>query len=64
MTFPISATEPRMGRPPMNVKMTSVRLGEGIPERIAAVLEPKEKMADLIRDAVERELKRREKAQK
>ena len=59
MEFPISANKPRMGRPPMNVKATVVRLGEGIPERIDAVLEPKEKRADLIRKAIERELERR-----
>lgn len=52
-----------MGRPPMNVKPTVVRLGEGVPERIDAVLEPKEKRADMIREAIERELKRRERKQ-
>lgn len=64
MQFPISASPGRMGRPPMNVKPTVVRLGEGVPERIDAVLEPKEKRADLIRQAVDRELDRREKAKK
>jgi metal-responsive CopG/Arc/MetJ family transcriptional regulator len=62
MNFPISATQGRMGRPPMNVKPMIVRLGEDVPKRIDRVLEPKEKRADLIRQAVERELKRREKA--
>jgi hypothetical protein len=61
MTILISATSSRMGRPPMNVKPTVVRLGEGVPERIDAVLEPKEKRADLIREAIEREIARREK---
>jgi metal-responsive CopG/Arc/MetJ family transcriptional regulator len=60
MNFPISGSPARMGRPPMNVKPIFVRLGVDIPKRIDAVLEPKEKRADLIRDAVERELKRRE----
>lgn len=64
MTFPISATPGRMGRPPMNVKPMIVRLGEDVPDRIDRVLEPKEKRADLIREAVEREIKRREKAAK
>lgn len=60
MEFPISASPGRMGRPPMNVKPTVVRLGEGVPERIDAVLESKEKRADLIREAIDREVKRRE----
>jgi predicted DNA-binding protein len=60
MDFPISDSHSRMGRPPMNVKATVVRLGDGVPERIDAVLKPKEKRADLIREAIERELKRRE----
>lgn len=60
MNFPISDSHSRMGRPPLNVKATVVRLGEGVPERIDAVLKPKEKRADLIREAIERELKRRE----
>lgn len=49
-----------MGRPAMNLKATVVRLPHGINERIDAVLEEGEKRADLIRAAVERELKRRE----
>ncbi len=49
-----------MGRPAMNVKATVVRLPQGINERIDAVLDDGEKRADLIRAAVERELKRRE----
>lgn len=60
MSYPISATEPRMGRPPMNIKPMLVRLPNGMDDRIDAVLEPKEKRADLIREAVEREIKRRE----
>ena len=60
MDLPISDKPARMGRPPMNVKATVVRLGEGVPERIDAVLAPKEKRADLIRKAIEKELKRRE----
>jgi metal-responsive CopG/Arc/MetJ family transcriptional regulator len=60
MSFPISGTEARMGRPSMNLKPTVVRLPTGIDARIDAVLKAKEKRADLIREAVERELKRRE----
>lgn len=63
MSYPISASEPRMGRPSMNVKATVVRLPNGMDDRIDAVLEPKEKRADLIREAVEREIKRRERKQ-
>jgi metal-responsive CopG/Arc/MetJ family transcriptional regulator len=62
MTFPISGTAGRMGRPPMGVKPMIVRLGEDVPDRIDRVLQPKEKRADLIREAVEREIKRRERA--
>jgi predicted DNA-binding protein len=49
-----------MGRPRMNVKATVVRLPHGMDTRIDAVLEVGEKRADLIRMAVEKELKRRE----
>jgi len=49
-----------MGRPAMNVKATVVRLPQGMDARIDAVLEDGEKRADLIRMAVEKELKRRE----
>lgn len=49
-----------MGRPAMNVKATVVRLPHGMDRRIDAVLEDGEKRADLIREAVEREIKRRE----
>lgn len=51
-----------MGRPSMDLKATVVRLPQGIDKRIDAVLADGEKRADLIRDAVERELKRRERA--
>lgn len=60
MSFPISGTEARMGRPPMQVKPMVVRLPEGTPERIDAVA-GKNRRAEFIREAVERELKRREK---
>lgn len=51
-----------MGRPPMNVKPMLVRLPEGMAERIDAVA-GENKRAEFIRDAVEKELKRQEKAQ-
>ena len=46
-------------RPPMNVK-AKIGLREGVPERINSVLRPKEKRAAFIREAIEKELKRRE----
>jgi metal-responsive CopG/Arc/MetJ family transcriptional regulator len=49
-----------MGRPSMNLKPTVVRLPSGMDARIDALLKPKEKRADLIRQAIEHELKRRE----
>lgn len=60
--IPISDRQPRMGRPPMNVKPMLVRLPEGMAERIDAVA-GENKRAEFIRDAVEKELKRQEKAQ-
>lgn len=49
------------GRPPMNVKETKVRLREGQRERIEALVGDN-RMAQWIREAVERELRRQEKA--
>jgi predicted DNA-binding protein len=49
-----------MGRPAMNLRATVVRLPQGMDERIDAVLEDGERRADLIREAVDREIKRRE----
>lgn len=54
----ISATTARMGRPKMDVKPMLVRLPEGVPEQIDALAGPG-KRAEFIRDAVEREIKRR-----
>jgi predicted DNA-binding protein len=48
-----------MGRPPMQVKATVVRLSEEIRERIRTLV-GEQGMAAFIREAVERELKRRE----
>lgn len=59
MNFPISGTARRMGRPPMNLKTTVVRLSAEALERIEALV-GKNRMAEFIREAVERELKRRE----
>ncbi len=49
----------RMGRPSLKVRATVVRLSEGMPERIEALVGPN-KMSEFIRDAVERELQRLE----
>lgn len=51
-----------MARPPLNVGRLTVRIGRDLPERMDAVLHPKEKRADLIRDAIEAEIRRRERA--
>lgn len=48
-----------MGRPKMNVTPTMVRLPEGVAERIDAVA-GKNRRSEFIREAVEKELKRRE----
>ncbi|MCG5483640.1 MAG: hypothetical protein KK482_07950 [Sinorhizobium meliloti] len=61
--FPISDNRRRMGRPPLKVKPILVRLPEGVPERIDALV-GKNKRAEFIRQAVEAELKRHESADK
>lgn len=48
-----------MGRPPMQVKATVVRLPEEVRERIRDLVGDNG-MAQFIREAVERELRRRE----
>lgn len=57
--FPVSDTSARMGRPPLNVKPTLVRLPDDVRERIVALIGPN-KMAAFIREAVEKELVARE----
>jgi hypothetical protein len=51
----------RMGRKRINEEQTPARFPAGTLDRIDAVLDDGEKRSDLIRNAVERELKRREK---
>lgn len=58
-TIPISDTARRMGRPPMNLKPTLVRLPLDVAERIEALVGPN-RMAAFIREAIEAELTRRE----
>jgi metal-responsive CopG/Arc/MetJ family transcriptional regulator len=49
-----------MGRKQINHEQIPARLPEGTLDRMDAVLGEGEKRSDLIREAVERELKRRE----
>src|SRR5262245_59166410 len=55
----LSVTFGRMGRPPLNVKATVIRLPEGFADRIDAVAGTNRR-SQFIREAVERELKLRE----
>ena len=50
---------PRMGRPPLNVKETKVRLTEEQRQRIETLVGPN-RMAVFIREAIDAELRRRE----
>ena len=50
-----------MGRPPLNVRATQVRLTEETRQRIEALVGPS-RMAAFIREAIEAELTRREQA--
>ena len=57
---PTADTPPRMGRPPLGVKPTTVRLPVDVFDRIEAVA-GKNRAASFIREAVAAELERREK---
>ena len=63
MSLPASATSGRMGRPSLNLKTTVVRLSVEALERIEALV-GKNKMAEFIREAVDRELVRREREER
>jgi hypothetical protein len=52
---------PSVGRPKINEEQTPARLPAGTLARIEKVLEPTEARSDFIRQAIETELKRREK---
>lgn len=58
-----SDTPRRMGRPALNVRSTNVRISEEVRERIRKLV-GEQGMAQFIREAIERELKRREAKQK
>ncbi|MFG1393711.1 hypothetical protein [Xanthobacter agilis] len=60
--FPISDNGRRMGRPPLNVKPTLVRLTDDVRQRIETLVGPN-RMAVFIREAIEAELLRRERMQ-
>lgn len=55
---------PTVGRVKINDEQTPARFPEGTLARVDAVLSGKEKRSDFIREAVEREIKRREKSAK
>jgi hypothetical protein len=55
----ISVTRIPVGRPRINGEQTPARFRDGTLARIDAVLAESEKRSDFIREAVERELKRR-----
>lgn len=57
----ISDTRLPVGRPKINDEQTPGRFRAGTLARIDAALTDKEKRSDFIREAVERELERREK---
>lgn len=61
--FPIPVSPSKMGRPPLNVRATQVRLTEETRQRIEALVGPS-RMAVFIREAIEAELTRREQAAK
>lgn len=51
--------EPSMGRPPLNVKSTNIRLPEGLGERIDKLV-GRQRRAAFIREVLEREVARLE----
>lgn len=55
----VAVSHPRMGRPKLGVIATTLRLPAALLERIDALMGPNRR-AQFIRDAVERELERRE----
>lgn len=63
MNFPVSVNPGRMGRPPLNVKPTQVRIDVADGERIDALRGPGRR-AEFIREAVKEKLKREEKRAK
>ena len=60
----VHANRPRMGRKKLWAENINLTLPEGAKARMDAALEPGEDRLDLIRAAIERELKRRERTKK
>jgi hypothetical protein len=60
----ISSNIPRVGRKRINDEATPARFPKGTLARLDALLDEKEKRSDFIREAVEREIRRREAAGK
>ena len=60
MNFSSPVMTRRMGRPPLNVEETKVRLNAGSKQRIATLV-GENRMAAFIREAVEEKLRREEK---
>lgn len=58
----ISGTKRSVGRTKINDEQTPARLPEGTLARVDALLADKEKRSDFIREAIEREIKRRERS--
>lgn len=62
---PDSGTTPRMGRPPLKrnteTVVTTIRLAADVAERIDAIAGPN-KRGEFIREAIDRELKRRDRS--
>lgn len=59
--FPVSDTRPTMGRPNLHVKPTVIRLTDAMAKKIDE-LAGKNRRSEFIREAVEREIERRESA--
>ena len=62
--YMISRTHRPVGQKRINHEQMPARLAEGTLARMDAVLVPPEKRAEFVRVAIEREIKRREKAAK
>lgn len=58
-TNPISATPPAVGRRKINFEQYPAKFPEGTLSRARALLSKGEKFADMLREAVEREIRRR-----
>jgi hypothetical protein len=56
----MKARKSRVGRKQINSEATVARFRAGTLARIDAVLDPKEKRADFLRDTIEAEINRRE----